>query len=148
MPDAICELTLEARDVECLERFFREAFDPSVLAREDDRVWLAVGRRTRLGLWTPGPKEFDDLGGRHVNFAFSVDDGAVEEFAARLRRLGAVTRGPVEHSGGDRSLYVEAPEGNIVEVWTFFVDGDGEDAGVAALADETREPAAAGSEES
>lgn len=148
MPHSICELTLEARNVERLERFYREAFALPVLAREDDRVWLAVGPRARLGLWTPGAKEFDDRGGRHVHFALSVSDGALEELAARLRRLGAAPRGPVEHSGGDRSLYVEDPEGNVVEVWTFFVDGDGRDSGVAALADDAPEPAAAGATES
>jgi hypothetical protein len=30
------------------------------LAHEDDRVWFAVGERSRLGLWTPGDKEFGD----------------------------------------------------------------------------------------
>jgi catechol-2,3-dioxygenase len=32
-------------------------------------------------------------------------------------------RGPEEHDGGDRSLYVEDPEGNVVEVWDFFGRG-------------------------
>ena len=34
-------------------------------------------------------------------------------------------RGPEEHDGGDRSLYVEDPEGNVVEVWDFFGRGRG-----------------------
>jgi anti-sigma regulatory factor (Ser/Thr protein kinase) len=33
------------------------------LKREDDRVWLACGKRSRLGLWLPGEKEFGDEGG-------------------------------------------------------------------------------------
>ena len=33
---------------------------------------------------------------------------------------GATVHGPEEHDGGDRSLYVEDPEGNVVEVWDFF----------------------------
>jgi hypothetical protein len=28
--------------------------------------------------------------------------------------------GPVEHDGGDRSLYVRDPEGNLVEAWDLF----------------------------
>ena len=32
----------------------------------------------------------------------------------------ASVRRPVEHPGGDRSIYVENPEGNTVEVWTSF----------------------------
>jgi hypothetical protein len=27
------------------------------------------------------------------------------------------------HDGGDRSLYAEDPEGNVVEVWDFFGRG-------------------------
>jgi len=38
----------------------------------------------------------------------------------RLERWGAEVEGPVEHEGGDRSLYVSDPEGNVVEVWDFF----------------------------
>jgi len=33
---------------------------------------------------------------------------------------GARVEGPEEHAGGDRSIYVEDPAGNIVEVWDFF----------------------------
>lgn len=32
-------------------------------------------------------------------------------------------RGPVEHEGGDHSLYFEDPAGNLVEAWDFFEDG-------------------------
>ena len=38
----------------------------------------------------------------------------------RLAAHGAAVRGPERHDGGDRSLYVEDPEGNVVEVWDFF----------------------------
>ena len=43
------------------------------------------------------------------------------------------TTGPVEHDGGDRSLYFEDPAGNLVEVWDFFTSGDGAQLGVGAL---------------
>jgi catechol-2,3-dioxygenase len=39
----------------------------------------------------------------------------------------------VEHPGGDRSIYVEDPEGNVVEVWDFFRRDDGASEGVEAL---------------
>jgi catechol-2,3-dioxygenase len=87
--DGFAELTLETDDLAGLERFYVEAFGLAVLAREEDRVWLAAGPHARLGLWSPGRKEFGD-------------------------------RGPEEHAGGDRSIYVEDPAGNIVEVWDFF----------------------------
>jgi catechol-2,3-dioxygenase len=135
MPTHFCEMTLETRDLAGLERFYTTAFELPVLAREDDRVWLAVGDDARLGLWSPGAKEFGDRGGRHVHFALSAGAGELEHIGRRLRDLDASARGPVEHDGGDRSLYVEDPEGNLVEVWEFFVDGDGAEAGVAPLAD-------------
>src|SRR4051812_39050820 len=117
------ELTLEARDVECLERFYTEAFGLEVLSSERDRIWLAAGREARLGIWTPGKKEFGDEGGRHVHFAFAAQPGTLDALAARLRRSDADVRGPEEHEGGDRSLYVTDPEGNVVEIWDFFQRG-------------------------
>jgi catechol-2,3-dioxygenase len=130
----ICELTLEARDLARLERFYVEVFGMETISRQDDRVWLACGERARLGLWLPGEKEFGDEGGRHVHFALSVDRGAMERLVEHLRAAGHEFRGPVEHEGGDRSLYLEDPEGNVVEVWDYFEHGEGARDGVDALA--------------
>jgi catechol-2,3-dioxygenase len=129
----ICELTLEARDMTSLERFYTRAFGLEVLARGDDRIWLAAGDDARLGLWTPGEKEFGDEGGRHVHFAFAASRGTLEALVGRLRSHGADVRGPEEHPGGDRSLYVRDPEGNVVEVWDFFDRGEGAAHGTSAL---------------
>lgn len=104
-----------------------------MLAEEEDRVWLACGPHSRLGLWSVGEKAYGDRGGRHVHFAFSVAHGQLHEIARRLRNLGVCPRGPVEHEGGDHSLYFEDPAGNLVEAWDFFEDGDGAQDGVAAL---------------
>jgi catechol-2,3-dioxygenase len=128
-----CELTLETPDPHRLADFYTRVLGLPVLAEEDDRIWLACGEEARLGLWSVGEKEFGDRGGRHVHFAFSVDRGALEAITRRLDELGVAHRDPVEHDGGDRSLYFEDPEGNVVEAWDFFEDGDGEQDGVAAL---------------
>jgi|KBSSwiStaDraftv2_1062776.scaffolds.fasta_scaffold926711_2 catechol-2,3-dioxygenase len=134
------ELTIEVRDLDALERFYTDLFELKVLAREDDRVWLAAGERARLGLWLPGEKEFGDEGGRHVHYAFSAGPGGLDRLAARLDDAGHPYRGPVEHDGGDRSLYVEDLEGNVVEVWDFFERGEGRRDGASALAgDDVRE---------
>jgi len=130
------ELTLEVRDLDALERFYRDAFGLERLAREDDRVWLAAGERARLGLWLPGEKEYGDEGGRHVHFAFAAAPGRLDALLERLTGLGVAVRGPVEHEGGDRSIYVEDPEGNVVEVWDFFDRPKGREDGVDALADD------------
>jgi catechol-2,3-dioxygenase len=132
--DGICELTLEAHDLDRLTAFYRDAFGCATIQRQDDRVWLAAGSRTRLGIWSPGPKEFDDRGGRHVHFALSASPGGLDRAVERLRSLSVGFRGPVEHPGGDRSIYVEDPEGNVVELWDFFQRDEGERDGVDALA--------------
>jgi catechol-2,3-dioxygenase len=123
LTDGFAELTLQARDIATLERFYTDGLGLEVLAREDDRVWLAAGATARLGLWTPGEKEFGDEGGAHVHYALSATPGSLDALAERLRAHGAAVRGPEEHEGGDRSLYVQDPEGNVVEVWDFFGRG-------------------------
>lgn len=114
------ELTLEARDLDTLESFYCETLGLELLKRDDDRVWLAAGSEARLGLWTPGAKEFGDEGGRHVHFAFAAQPGTLDAMTDRLRSRGCDVRGPEEHPGGDRSVYFEDPEGNVVEIWDFF----------------------------
>jgi catechol 2,3-dioxygenase-like lactoylglutathione lyase family enzyme len=133
LTDGICELTLEAEDLNCLERFYGETFGLGVISRQPDRVWLACGSAARLGIWLPGKKEFGDEGGRHVHFALSAAPGALDAIKRRLDERGVAHRGPVDHEGGDRSIYVQDPEGNLVEIWDFFQHSDGARDGVAAL---------------
>ena len=123
LTDGFAEMTLETRDLALLERFYVDGFGLEVLAREDDRIWLSAGAHARLGLWSPGAKEYGDRGGRHVHFAFSAAPGGLDALRERLAAYGAEVRGPKRHDGGDRSLYVEDPEGNVVEVWDFFGRG-------------------------
>ena len=131
--DGLCEVTLETSDRQALEEFYCSALGLEVLSRSDDRTWLACGARARLGLWTPGEKEFGDEGGRHVHFALSIAPGRLDEVVRALDELGVDHRGPVEHEGGDRSVYFEDLEGNVVETWDFFEHGDGAREGVGAL---------------
>lgn len=134
LTDGFAELTLQVRDLAELERFYVDVLGLEVLDRQADRVWLAAGTHARLGLWLPGVKEFGDEGGAHVHYAFSAAPGRLDELAQRLREAGVEHRGPQQHPGGDRSLYVEDPEGNIVEVWDFFERGEGARLGASALA--------------
>ena len=132
----LAELTLRVRDLEALERFYVDVFGLRVLKREDDRIWLAAGDKARLGLWLPGEKEFGDQGGAHVHYAFSAEPGTLDDLVERIRGRGVELKGPVEHPGGDRSIYVEDPEGNVTEVWDFFERGEGARDGTEALAKE------------
>jgi predicted enzyme related to lactoylglutathione lyase len=87
------------------------------------RHLVAGGRRTR------GPR-------RPARALRPLDDARdARALDARLRDDGLAVEGPVEHEGGDR-FYFSDPEGNRVELWDFFRDGDGDDAGVDALAQE------------
>lgn len=132
----VVELTLETTDPEGLQRFYVEAFGLEVLTEERDRRWLKLGERTRLGLWTPGRKEFGDEGGRHVHFAMSAGPDRLDVVHDRLtRQMGVEVEGPVEHESGDRSIYLRDPAGNLVEVWDFFEAGKGAREGVDGLAE-------------
>ena len=128
-----CELTLEANDPAALAEFYKAVFGWHEISREPDRVWLGTGERSRLGLWTEGRKEFGDRGGRHVHFALSVLPGRLDALTEKLSARGVEHDGPVEHDGGDRSVYFEDPEGNVVEAWDYFEHGDGAESGVEAL---------------
>ena len=129
----LCELTLESADHVALAAFYRRVLALPLLSEQDDRVWLGCGPHARLGLWSPGEKEFGDRGGHHVHFAFSISREELEEAVRRLRELGHDFEGPVAHEGGDQSLYFEDPEGNVVELWDFFEDGGAAAAGIGAL---------------
>jgi catechol-2,3-dioxygenase len=118
-----CELTLETDDPEALAAFYAEHLGLEVLQRLNDRIWLAAGPTARLGLWRPGEKEFGDEGGAHVHFALRADAQMIERIRQRLIDAGFDPHGPVAHEGGDRSLYIEDPAGNVVEVWDFFARG-------------------------
>jgi catechol-2,3-dioxygenase len=131
----ICELTLETDDPDGLAAFYEEIGLERLATTEADRVWLAAGESCRLGLWTSGKKEHGDRGGGHVHFAFSVGPGAIERIGNGLRDRAIEVEGPVEHEGGDRSIYFDDPEGNRVEVWDFFETREGRRAGMAALDD-------------
>jgi hypothetical protein len=58
--------------------------------------------------------------------------GTLDALVGLLRGHASVS-GPVENPGGYRSIYVEAPEGNVAEVRDFFIRGDGAHEGVEAL---------------
>jgi catechol-2,3-dioxygenase len=114
------ELTLSCVAPEELASFYGEVFGLPRIEEGDDRIWLGVGPAARLGLWLPGVKEFGDRGGAHVHFALSVPRDALAVIAERARARGAAVDGPVDHDGGDQSLYVTDPEGNRVEAWTRY----------------------------
>jgi catechol-2,3-dioxygenase len=117
--DGVCELVLQSEDPEGMVTFYA-GLGLGTLAREGDRVWLDAGGSCRIGIWTPGKKEHADRGGSHVHFALSVAPGRLDALADRFRDTDWEFEGPVEHDGGDRSIYLFDPAGNRLELWDYF----------------------------
>ena len=93
------ELTLQVRDLEALERFYRESFGLEVLAREDDRVWLAAGERARLGCGCPARRSSATRAVRHVHFALAATPGRLDGCASAWTDAASATAGRSSTTG-------------------------------------------------
>jgi catechol-2,3-dioxygenase len=120
----VSELVLEVLDLERAVTFYRDVLGFPVVAEREDRAWLMVGDRTRIGLWTPQVGLARGRGGVHVHYAMHVDEA---DFEACVEHLKACGPSPevidFEDDGRGRAAYVEDPDGNIVELWTWDVAG-------------------------
>ena len=120
----VSELVLEVSDLERAERFYADVLGLPVVERWQDReaVWLMVGDRTRIGLWTPQVGLAGGRGGTHVHYAMHVPPERYEAAVAELRRRGQDVE---EHAfpayEQSRAAYVNDPDGNVVELWTYDV---------------------------
>jgi len=122
----VSELVLEVVDLEASERFYSEVLGLPVVERWPDReaIWVMAGDRTRIGLWRPQVGLEQGRGGIHVHYAMHIDpadyDAAVAALEAKGQDVREHTFGPYEHS---RAAYVNDPDGNLVEFWTWDVAG-------------------------
>ena len=122
----VSELVLEVIDLEKAERFYADVLGFAVVGRWDEggRVWLMAGTETRIGLWRPQVGIANGRGGLHVHYAMHIDDASFDAAAERLRDKG---HNPeivsFEDDGRGRALYVDDPDGNVVELWTWNVRG-------------------------
>ena len=117
------EMVLEVADLTAAERFYREVIGLPVVARwgeERPATWLALGREGFLGLW---PREsggeraiHGGRGGAHVHFALRVPGGTLDGMQARIEALGIAVEGGWEFRPGDRAIYLDDPDGNVVEL--------------------------------
>jgi catechol 2,3-dioxygenase-like lactoylglutathione lyase family enzyme len=119
----VSELVLEVVDLEAAERFYSEVLGFPVVDRWPAReaVWVMAGERTRIGLWRPQVGLAGGRGGLHVHFAMQIAeedfDAAVERLEQRGQDVKTMSFG--EHHG--RAAYVDDPDGNVVELWTWDV---------------------------
>ena len=120
----VSELVLEVLDLDKAVGFYRDVLGFPVVGGREDRAWLMVGERTRIGLWTPQVGLARGRGGVHVHYAMHV---AEEDFDASVARLSAGGYPPevidFDDDGRGRGAYVEDPDGNVVELWTWDVAG-------------------------
>lgn len=120
----VSELVLEVVDLEAAEAFYAGILGLPVVDRWPQReaIWVMAGDRTRIGLWRPQVGLERGRGGIHVHFAMHIAPGDYEDAVADLRQQGLDVR---EHEFGtrphSRAAYVDDPDGNLVELWTWDV---------------------------
>lgn len=119
----IFEMTLEVADLAASERFYAGALGLPVVERwgpERPAVWLAAGREGFLGLWSReagGAKAIHaGRGGAHVHFALRVPHGTLDAARARLERHGVAVGPDHDFGDGNRAVYADDPDGNVVEL--------------------------------
>jgi catechol 2,3-dioxygenase-like lactoylglutathione lyase family enzyme len=118
----VSELVLEVVDLAAAERFYSEVLGLPVVDRWPDRgaVWVMAGEGTRIGLWRPQVGLFGSRGGVHVHFAMHIAEDDYDGAVRRLRGLGYEVR-ETEFEGAGRAAYLNDPDGNLVELWTWDV---------------------------
>jgi catechol 2,3-dioxygenase-like lactoylglutathione lyase family enzyme len=118
----VSELVLEVVDLEASERFYSEVLGLPVVERWPDRdaIWVMAGDRTRIGLWKPQVGLKGGRGGLHVHFAMHIAESDYDAAVERLRGLGQKVE-EMDFGDAGRAAYVDDPDGNVVELWTWDV---------------------------
>ena len=119
------ELVLEVVDLAASEEFYAGALGLPVVERWPDReaIWLMAGERTRIGLWRPQVGLAGGRGGIHVHWAMHIADEDFDSAVALLRERGQEVEVLEFSPGWGRAAYVDDPDGNVVELWTWDVGG-------------------------
>jgi len=112
------ELVLEVLDLGVAERFYAEVLGLPVMSRSDERIWVAAGSQTRIGLWSPQVGIAAGRGGVHVHYAMHIEEDDYEGAVARLRDHGYEPH-EEDFGEGGRAAYVTDPDNNVVELWTW-----------------------------
>ncbi len=128
----LLELVLEVQDLDRSLRFYRDLLGLREVVRWADpraAAWLELGPHEVLGLWPagsggPGVGIHGARGGVHVHFAVYTAAGSLPEWNRRLRAAGHEFE-VVEFGQGSRSLFVNDPDGNVVELADWPVDWEG-----------------------
>lgn len=119
----VSELVLEVVDLEAAEEFYANVLGLPVVERWEDRgaLWVMAGERTRIGLWRPQVGLAGGRGGVHVHYALHIAEDDYETAVQRLRVHGREVEEVRFSDGRGRAAYVDDPDGNVVELWTWDV---------------------------
>ncbi|MBD0281713.1 MAG: VOC family protein [Thermoleophilaceae bacterium] len=119
----VSELVLEVVDLEAAEEFYAGVLGLPVVERwaEREAVWVMAGERTRIGLWRPQVGLAGGRGGLHVHFAMNIAEEDFDAAVEALRRRGQEVQEMSFSDGRGRAAYVDDPDGNVVELWTWDV---------------------------
>ncbi len=118
----VSELVLEVVDLGAAEEFYAGVLGLPVVERWPDReaIWVMAGERTRIGLWRPQVGLAGGRGGLHVHFAMNIADDDFDAAVERLEGMGCEVN-QTAFEGAGRAAYVDDPDGNVVELWTWDV---------------------------
>ena len=119
----VSELVLEVVDLKAAEEFYAGVLGLPVVERwaEREAVWLMAGERTRIGLWRPQVGLAGGRGGLHVHFAMNIAEEDFDAAVETLRRRGQEVQEMSFSDARGRAAYVDDPDGNVVELWTWDV---------------------------
>ncbi len=128
------EMVLEVSDLERSVSFYKDCLGMAEVQRWEaprPAVWLSMGSNQALGLWPPksggpGAALYNSRGGEHVHFAMYIAPGTLDAWLKKLRAHGLDVKGPVEFGPGNRSIYVDDPDGHVVELAEWTHDWNGE----------------------
>ena len=129
-PTGVHEFVLHVDDLEVSTRFYVDVIGLPIVQRwegERPAVWFDCGDSVALGLWTTQAEQgaiANGRGGAHVHFALRIPPGSLETVQQQLANLGYETL-RVDFDDGNRSLYLDDPDGHCLELMDALVDWAG-----------------------
>ncbi len=129
-PLGLHEMVLEVADLEASTRFYEEVIGLGIVQRWGENrpaVWFDLGDTAALGLWTARAAIgalANGRGGAHVHFALRIPEGSIDAVRQRLETFGHVVF-RFDFDDGNRSVYIDDPDGNCLELMEAVVDWSG-----------------------